>query len=65
VRRLVDQVQVKLAVKPPEDAVGQLQNVEVLDMRVRNQLTQGRLNGLGGAEVAGPYGSGQDQDARR
>ena len=64
VRRLVDQIEVGLAVELAEGGVGQFENVDVADDGVGHGLAQGQLDGLGGADVAGADRRGQDEDAR-
>ena len=62
VRGRVDQVDIQLAIQTAEGGVGQIQDVDVLDLRLRGKLPQGQFDRLGRPHVPRPTDSGKDQD---
>ena len=65
VRRVVDQVKVSPAIDPAKQGVGQLEDVLIAHGGRGQHLAQGQLDRLGGPEMAGTDGRGQDKDAGR
>jgi hypothetical protein len=59
---LVDEIQTGLAIEAAENAVGELQDIEVFDDGTGIELTEGEFHGLRRAQVTGTHGSGEDQD---
>ena len=59
----VDEVEVGLGVDAPEELARVLEDVDVADLAHPAGGDEGALERLGGADVAGAGGGGEDQDA--
>src|SRR6516164_1716586 len=63
VRGAIDEIEIRLAVKPAERNIGQFQDVHVFHAGLGHGLAQREFHGLGRPKMAGPDRCGQNKNA--
>jgi hypothetical protein len=63
VRGLVDQVEIGFAVNPPEEGIGQVENIDVFEDGGRIKMPECQLHGLSSPQMTGSHRSVENKNA--
>src|SRR5438132_440480 len=64
-RRAIDKVQIRLAIEPAKGRVGQLKDIDVLNVQIGVRLPKRQLDRLGGPKMTRSHGGGKNENAFR